>query len=93
MTKNLDNSKPGFHISEVYAEVKWLTGFEHGFIFDSRFRKHALMKRWCEENCEDTVCFFRTQSKTYSYKESIYFILEEDAVAFKLQWGDFLEDD
>lgn len=67
------------------AEIKWLTGFETGFTMPHNFKKHAQVKRWCEENCSDAVAYYCDKS-SFRHNEYLYFFAEEDAMAFKLVW-------
>ena len=76
--------KPGFHI--VYKNDKdrivWLTGTRWGFPINKTFKQHAQLKRWCEENCKDTVTYYIGEFNLHH----IYFFDEYDAAAFKLRW-------
>ena len=80
--------KKKFHIVEHSNDVKWLTGFEYCVEIPATFSKHAQIKRWCEDNCQDVVCFYTIKYPSSSrVDQRIYFFLEEDAVAYKLKWS------
>lgn len=96
-TKDLDDLDPqsGFHIfgwisnnGDDYRDpqpIKWLTGEKYMFNLDTDFNEHAQLKRWCEENCKDTIAYI-TARPNYRLQDKIYFFSETDAVAFKLRW-------
>jgi len=69
-----------FHITAVYDEVKWFTGTEYECQLPEDFKKHAQLKRWCEENCEDVVVYLT------SSRRQIFFFGEIDATAYRLMW-------
>lgn len=81
--------QPGFHLfkqgdREADAKIRWLTGERHAFVLNVEFKNQAHIKRWCEENCTDTVSYLEDDG--YRGSDEIYFYLESDAVAFKLRW-------
>lgn len=96
MTTDIDelDPQPGFHIFggedrnhkdfKDPSPIKWLTGGKYQFELSSKFEEHAHIKRWCEENCKDTVAYLITASRYQS--DVIYFFSETDAAAFKLRW-------
>jgi len=91
MTKKINETtpKPGFHIfdhgdRETSGKINWLTGKLYSFILDVELKNHAQMKRWCEENCSDTVAY--VEDDGWNKSDLIYFYLESDAAAFKLRW-------
>ncbi len=96
MTTDIDelDPKPGFHIFggkdrnhkdfKDSSPIKWLTGEKYVFELSTDFKEHAHIKRWCEENCKDTVAYLVTTSRYTS--DVIYFFSETDAAAFKLRW-------
>ena len=84
MVEEKMTSEPGFHVVKDSQEIRWLTGFEFVCILPEQFKQYAQVKRWCKENCEDTVAFLgRTQ---FQSDERLYFFSETDAMAFKLGW-------
>jgi len=99
-TKDLDEFKPqpGFHLFGGEDKKKkdyidpfpliWITGKKYMFDMPRDFKEHAQVKRWCEENCKDTVAYeVRTGYQMGIYVvDRIYFFSEIDATAFKLRW-------
>ncbi len=84
MTVEQKEESPGFHIVGELDNVRWLTGLEFVHILPNNFKQYAQIKRWCENNCEDTVAFLCLSH--YVSTERIYFFSGEDAIAFKLKW-------
>lgn len=76
--------EPGFHIIKEPDEIKWLTGLDFVFVLPNDFQQYAQIKRWCNENCEDTVAFLGRGH--LRYEEQVYFFSESDAMAFKMKW-------
>ena len=74
-------------IIEQYYDLKWLVPTTKNHII--KIEKHdnvnwALIKRWCEQNCKDTVAIWTTQT---SPTMDFYFFSEIDLMAFKLRWA------
>ena len=76
--------KPGFHMLDDYNELKWMTSTQFYFELPPGFKQYAQIKRWCEENCQDTVVFF--DRIPFRREEALYFFNGEDAMACKLRW-------
>ena len=82
--------QPGFHLfradtdRDIEHQITWLTGQIHSFYLDVELEEQAQIKRWCEENCTDTVVY--VENTGWEMRDSIYFYLESDAIAFKLRW-------
>lgn len=74
-----------FHIVDTFEEVKWITGYEYCFDIPKDYREHAVLKRWCLENCDDVVCYIM-RNIGREVKDRIYFYSECDAMAYKLRW-------
>lgn len=56
-------------------------------IVDSRTGRQIRIREWCEENCEKSV-FIDTRHN--SGQTRFYFSTREDAIGFKLAWGEFV---
>jgi len=92
--QNIDHSKKEnelepikqFIIVDQYNELEWLvpTTNDHKVEFDKHDNVNwSIMKRWCEQNCEDTVAVW-TGNPISMY---FYFFNKTDAIAFKLRWA------
>lgn len=84
MTVEQKEESPGFHIVKESNDIRWLTGLEFVHDLPNEFKQYAQIKRWCENNCEDTVAFLCLSR--FVSTERLYFFSETDAVAFKLRW-------
>lgn len=84
------NPQPGFHLfrsdsdRDIEHKTTWLTGQKYVFYLDLDLEEQAHIKRWCEENCVDTVVY--VEDNGWEMHDGIYFYLESDAAAFKLRW-------
>ena len=102
MTEVMDEfgSNPGFIFLDKIEDIKWHANIHDYFEINPKFRDHALLRRWCEENCKDEViyCILHTSDirdsvdklsqRNISLSDRIYFFRKEDMVAFKLRWAD-----
>lgn len=82
--------QPGFHLfrsgvdKDSDHEIRWLTGQKYIFFLDIDFEEQAQIKRWCEENCNDTIAYL--EDTGWDCSDKISFYSESDAAAFKLRW-------
>ena len=73
------------HIIKSYADIEWLVPIDNDHkvsILKEGIVNWAEMKRWCEQNSEDTVVIWTSMFSEVHF----YFFKESDAVAFKLRW-------
>lgn len=73
-------------IVEQFPDVEWLVPTTKDHTIKIEKRTHgdwAYMKRWCEQNSEDTVVIWPDNGHTEVY---FYFFRITDALAFKLRW-------
>ena len=87
--------KPAFIILDNIDDILWNVNIDYFFEINSDFKKRAHMKRWCEQNCLDTVAYYMPYGNKVGFSENevilndrIYFFRQEDMLAFKLQWDD-----
>jgi len=74
--------------TKEYAELEWTVPITDDHVI--KISKHnganadnwAVMKRWCEQNCEDTVVIWTGAISDIRF----HFFRKTDAMAFKLRW-------
>ena len=79
-------SRPGFVFLKDLDDIRWYVNLNNCFDIDRGFDDHAKLKRWCEENCKDTVVYYPLNELNPSIEDRIYFFNEEDMLGFKLRW-------
>jgi len=73
--------------AKEYSDIEWMTPITEDHIvkiamYGKEKPNWSYMKRWCEQNCDDTVVIWTGGTKHILF----HFFRQTDAVAFKLRW-------